>query len=127
LQQAFQDAANDAGIVTESVALPFYIEDNGDGTNSAQGAIEALKRLEYRHVFCILFESSLEPVMKTALDLGAYWQKNILSTAAELVTNASIFVSLQVLLGLAISTFFPDSLWTVSATTSRQIPPSPGH
>lgn len=78
LQKAFQDAANDANIVTESVALPFYT-DQGGGTatgdskdsNAVEGAIASLKNLKYQHVYAIFSENALETIMTLALKQGA--------------------------------------------------------
>ncbi|CAB9520190.1 acid type B receptor subunit 2 [Seminavis robusta] len=67
LQKAFQDAANDAGMVTDSVAFSFSADLNGD---EIENAIDHLKHTEFRLFYVICFENHLRPIVKTALEHG---------------------------------------------------------
>ena len=67
LQKAFQDAANDAGLVTDSVAFSFSADLNGD---EIENAIDHLKKTEFRLFYVICFENHLKPIIQTALKHG---------------------------------------------------------
>ena len=66
LQKAFQDAANDAGLVTSSVAFSFSA--NQGKRFEIENAIVQMKKTQFRIFFVICFEDHLEPIIKTALD-----------------------------------------------------------
>lgn len=68
LQKAFQDAASKANITTEPIPFPFYVT---EGSDEARNAIQTLKRIQYRHVFAIFFDTQFDPIMKVAKEMGA--------------------------------------------------------
>ena len=53
LQKAFQDAANDAGLITDSVAFSFSADANGD---EIENAIDHLERTKFRLFYVICFD-----------------------------------------------------------------------
>jgi Receptor family ligand binding region/7 transmembrane sweet-taste receptor of 3 GCPR len=65
LQKAFQDAANDAGMVTDSVAFSFSSDTNAQ---EIVNAIDHLKKTQFRLFYVICFENHLKPIIQTALD-----------------------------------------------------------
>jgi hypothetical protein len=67
LQKAFQDAANDAGLITDSVAFSFSADLSGD---EIKNAIDHLKKTQFRLFYVICFDNHLKPIIQTALENG---------------------------------------------------------
>lgn len=67
LQKAFQDAANDAGMITDSVAFSFSADLNGD---EIENAIEHLRETQFRLFYVICFENHLKPIVEMAQKYG---------------------------------------------------------
>lgn len=65
LQKAFQDAANDAGLITDSVAFSFSADLNGD---EIENAIDHLQKTQFRQFYVICFENHLKPIIKMAME-----------------------------------------------------------
>jgi hypothetical protein len=65
MQKSFTDAAASAGIQTASIPLSFEVT---VGSEEAKRAMEELAALQYRHIFCIVFDVLLEPVAQAARD-----------------------------------------------------------
>mgnify|MGYP003873568191 CR=1 FL=1 len=65
LQKAFQDEANQRGVVTDSVAFSFSADLNGD---EIENAIQHLKETEFRQFYVICFEIHLKPIIQRAID-----------------------------------------------------------
>jgi hypothetical protein len=63
LQKAFQDAASDAGIITDSVAFSNSASSSG---NEIANAVQALKKMQFRLFFVIAFENHYAPIMEAA-------------------------------------------------------------
>ena len=64
LQKAFQDAANDANLVTDSVAFSFSADMNGEEVDNAIGH---LKKTQFRLFYVICFDNHLRSIIETAL------------------------------------------------------------
>jgi Receptor family ligand binding region/7 transmembrane sweet-taste receptor of 3 GCPR len=65
LQKAFQDAANDVGMVTDSVAFSFSTDTNA---HEIVNAIDHLKKTQFRIFYVICFENHLKAIIQTALE-----------------------------------------------------------
>jgi Receptor family ligand binding region len=66
LQKAFQDAASNVGITTDSFAFSFS---DADGLE-IQNAVKSLKKTQFNIFYVIAFELHYEPIMKAAYDGG---------------------------------------------------------
>lgn len=67
LQKAFQDAASEASIVTDSVAFSYSADLSGD---EIPNAVASLKGTQFRHLLIIAFEIHYETIMTAAYDQG---------------------------------------------------------
>lgn len=67
LQKAFQDAASEADIVTDSVAFSYSANLTGD---EIPNAVESLKKTQYRTFFVIAFEAHYQAIMTAAYEQG---------------------------------------------------------
>ncbi|KAI2493752.1 G-protein coupled GABA receptor [Fragilaria crotonensis] len=67
LQKAFQDAASEASIVTDSVAFSYSADLSGD---EIPNAVASLKGTQFRHLLIISFELHYDTIMTAAYDQG---------------------------------------------------------
>lgn len=67
LQKAFQDAASEAEIVTDSVAFSYSADLTG---SEIPNAVESLKKTQFKLFYVIAFEVHYESIMKAAYDQG---------------------------------------------------------
>jgi hypothetical protein len=65
LQKAFQDAASQYGITTDSVAFSYSADPNGV---EIRNAVASLKNTQFNLFFVIAFEPHYEPIMKAAYE-----------------------------------------------------------
>ena len=67
LQKAFQDAASEAGIVTDSVAFSYSADPDGDEIPTA---VESLRTTQFRLIYVIAFEVHYDRIMTSAYEQG---------------------------------------------------------
>lgn len=67
LQKAFQDAASEEGIITDSVAFSYSADPDGD---EIKNAVESLAKTQFRLIYVIAFEVHYDSIMTSAYELG---------------------------------------------------------
>jgi len=83
LQKAFQDAASEENIITDSVAFSYSADLN---SNEIRNAVTSLKNTDFRFFYVIAFEAHYAPIMTAAYEEGLvgddfFWLFNGLDAA----------------------------------------------